>query len=209
MRPDASNFTRRRLRRRGPRSSDARIRRSERYSKFSSHSQSLLSALDCDLRESRSLQSIVSQPITIFHSNVRGFISHSDELLGQIRNLNFYPSFITLNETLLDASVEQIELSGYMLVSRRDRCNREGGGIALFCIPELFDSIVHLENDEDFERSWHTLHTDLGAILLVNWYRPPDNEADSISSLQTNLDRFHDDHVGTIINGDLNVHHVQ
>ena len=164
-------------------------------------------APDGDLSYSRSLPSVSSHPITILHSNIRGFISHSTELLGQIELLTTKPSFISLNETLLDASIEDLTLSGYTLVSRKDREDRQGGGIALFCLPEIFDTITHLE-DSKFERSWHTLHSDMGPVLLGIWYRPPDNEIESILALQSELDKHRDTHIASIIIGDMNVHHV-
>ena len=121
-----------------------------------------------DLSQSRSSSPVTFSEITILHMNIRGFLSHLAELEIYIDNLPNRPSIITLNETFLDKSVEHIQISGYLLVSRRDRTEREGGGIALFCLHKIFDLINHLSNSIEFERSWFTLHTDLDPILLCS-----------------------------------------
>lgn len=114
---------------------------------------------------------------------------------------------VAINETFLDKSVGIMNLSGYELVSRRDR-DSYGGGIALFCLTRFFDTITHLDNEADYERSWHTLHSNLGPILVCVWYRPPYAETSSIIDLQVQLDKYQYEHIGTIIVGDLNVHHL-
>ena len=68
------------------------------------------------------------------------------ELQAYIELLDKKPTFLALNETFLDKSVEIACFSGYSLVSRRDRCDgREKGGIALFCLKEFenFATLVH------------------------------------------------------------------
>ena len=54
------------------------------------------------------------------------------------------------------------------------------------------------------------LHTDVGPYLLGVWYRPPEpGELDSIRSLETELNRYAHEALGTILVGDLNVHHTR
>ena len=76
---------------------------------------------DDDLRKSRSLSSVDFQRLTIFHINIRELLSHAAELEAQIQLMEERPSIITLNERFLDNSVEDFTISGYILVSRRDR----------------------------------------------------------------------------------------
>ena len=65
-----------------------------------------------------------------------------------------FPSFVALNETLLDESSPQVTLEGYVLLSRRDRRDgRKGGGVLLFGKPEVATSVVFLEHSETDERS--------------------------------------------------------
>ena len=134
------------------------------------------------LCQSRPLSPVESYNITILHCNIRGFLSHTTELEGRLTLLSYKPMIITLNETFLDESVKAITLSGYSLISRRDR-DCHGGGIALFCLESIFDAITHLKDSEEYERSWHTLHSDLGPLLLCNWYRPPNPETASIDDI--------------------------
>ena len=105
--------------------------------------------------------------------------------------------------------MKSIKLSGYNLVSRRDRINREGGGIALFCLTRAFDTVTYLGDSDEFERSQHTLYTDTGPLLLCNWYRPPEHESESISELQLELDKYNDIYVGTVIIGDMNIYYLR
>ena len=52
------------------------------------------------------------------------------------------------------------------------------------------------------------MHTDFGALSLVVWYRPPGYaEINSILNLVPEHDEFSGSCVGTIVVGDVNVHH--
>ena len=60
-------------------------------------------------------------------------MSHRDKMVGALEQLDF-PTFVCLNEPLLlvTKTMRAIELLGYVLVSRLDRCNGSGwGGVAL------------------------------------------------------------------------------
>ena len=147
----------------------------------------------------------------IFHCNIRGYLSHRAELDGQLRMLDSPPAMVCLNETFLDESVadSQLGLSGYALVSRRDRRDgRSGGGILCFAAQRLAEQIVLCEHSEVDERTWHILHSDIGPILCGVWYRPPcGGETASISSCEEEWRRLSASYVASILVGDLNVHH--
>ena len=119
---------------------------------------------------------------------------------------------MALNETHLQRTVTELTLGGYSLVSRLDRRDgRKQGGIALFALPEVASSITLLEHaaDETHERSWHAIHADLGPILLCVWYRPPcPGEIASIIAFETEWRRLSSGFLGTLVVGDLNVHHL-
>ena len=54
------------------------------------------------------------------------------------------------------------------------------------------------------ERAWHTIHSDIGPILLAVWYRPPAaGEVVSISSFEDELNNLRESRVGVILVGDL------
>ena len=149
------------------------------------------------------------EQFSFFLINLRGFVSHSAELVATIEELGF-PTFVCLNETLLpgERAMPTIVLEGYSVVSRLDRRDNSGwGGIALFAKNGYEQCIVHVGDSEVTERSWHILHTDRGPMAVALWYRRPDpGEVSSIKSLEVEIPRFATDTVGTIVLGDLNVH---
>ena len=122
---------------------------------------------------------------------------------------------MALNETHLNAQTQEFKLPGYLQVSRRDRSRtkgdtRKGGGIALFVREDFCDCIVELEHSPTYERTWFLIFSDHGPLLFANWYRPPaPNEVDSINSFKLELTKLSENTIGSILVGDLNVHHVQ
>ncbi len=153
------------------------------------------------------------EDFSVFQCNIRGFISHRAELEGQLQLLSRAPALICLNETLLDDSVtnDQLRLGGYKLASRRDRDDgRTGGGIACFVADALAEQVVLIEHSRDHERSWHTIHSEIGPVLCGVWYRPPDpGEISSIRACEDEWRRLSGDVVATILVGDLNLHHTR
>ncbi len=118
---------------------------------------------------------------------------------------------VCLNETFLDESIDdrQLRLSGYTLVSRRDRRDgRTGGGILCFAAERLAENIVLCEHSDVDERTWHIVHSDIGPILCGVWYRPPcGGETASIASCEEEWRRLSGSYVASILVGDFNVHH--
>ena len=57
------------------------------------------------------------------------------------------------------------------------------------------------------ERVWMVLHTDIGPILVGNWYRPPDAPISHVDSLRDELARLSDGYIGVVLMGDMNIHH--
>ena len=130
------------------------------------------------------------------------------ELLVHLEYIGM-PSFVGITETWLTNLVGCISILGYSIVSRRDRCDgRQGGGIVFFARDSVASQIVHVGHSIEYERSWHILHTDIGAFCIGLWYRPPEyNEIASIHTLETEYNEFSLNCIGTIIVGDMNVHH--
>ena len=171
------------------------MRRTSRYNKPSSPE-----GLPCS--------SYAVEPLSIFHINVRGFVSHSDELSAVLTFEN-YLTYVGISETFLNDSVEDVDLPGYTLVSRRDRRNGSGGGICLFVKSELEDTIVHIADSTSHERSWHVIHADIGPILLGLNYRPPaKGDVSFVETLQEEFLARRDAHAATVLVGDFNVHEV-
>ena len=100
-----------------------------------------------------------------------------------------------------------MSIPGYALVSRRDRsCQSNRGGIASFARHDV-RNIVSIGDSEVAERSWHLLHTDLGSIAIVNWYRPGAAPLSHIESFAAEYEQYRHQFTSIIVAGDLNIHH--
>ncbi len=152
-----------------------------------------------------------TESFTFLFLNIQGYVSHEAELDALVEQSGF-PTFVGLNETFLpgEGVVKNVDLKGYVKVSRLDRRDGSGwGGILLFAKKGFEDFLVHVGDSSVAERSWHILHTDRGPISLSLWYRPPNRgEIDSITSLDHEIADFARDVSGHVIVGDLNVHEV-
>ena len=146
----------------------------------------------------------------IDHVNMRGLYSHSAELAAHFPRYG-YPSLITFNETFFNRAVQRVSLAGYVEVSRFDRRNgQDQGGITFFTRACYSERVVFLEHGGAFdERSWHCLHSDVGPVLICVCYRPPNRgELDSIYRFISEWSRLSASHIGTLVLGDLNIHHT-
>jgi hypothetical protein len=188
-----------RLRRRGPRSVEARAKRLEWNQKRHG-----VRTLNVDLTSFRS-----NVKLSIFHINIRSLSGHLAELTARINLLPELPTLICINETWLDKSIENIALAGYNVVGRHDRQDgRQGGGVILFARDCYANNVTLIEKSGDAERLWATIHSDLGPYLLCVWYRPPiPGETRTIESFRDELYKHRPDVIGTIVIGDINIHH--
>ena len=194
----------RRARRRGPRSAAAISRRSRRAPSGGARGEP---RADPPANISVSNLSISPLGFCILSVNIRSLLKNSAELCVRLRTLE--PDVIALTETWLDDSVASFHIPGYFSVSRRDRNDgRQGGGIALYAA-ERIRYVGHLEDSSDAERSWHMVHADVGPILLGIWYRPPDASDVHTTSLAAELQRLSHGMVGTVVVGDMNIHHAR
>ena len=142
--------------------------------------------------------------IKFMQLNVVSLLKHLDEI-----KLILYSNDIhicTLNETRLDASIDnhEIDIPHYSLV-RKDR-NRNGGGVAIY----VHESI-------NYERVEHSSLNDLEAILisiklknakpllLINWYRPPNSKSSIFDSYEDVLSFMETFHCYMILMGDINI----
>ena len=147
----------------------------------------------------------------LWHVNIRGLISHRAELTARIRMAKKKPQILCLNETFLDASVKDgvVEIEGYSIVGRRDRRDgRKCGGVAVYVQSQMAASVTLMQDSDTHERLWILVHSDLGPFLIASWYRPPEpGEVKSISTLREEWSELSREAIGTIITGDMNVHH--
>ena len=162
----------RRSRRRGPRSCSALQRRTAGRSKPPGSAGGEAPAL---------LPVSVSPPsqnsFTIMLYNMRSVNSKEKQAELYTHLDNFVPDVLAMTETWLDESTSKLSIPNYDLVSRRDRpgCvagELNHGGIAVYRRRGGI-SLTHLEDSELAERSWQSIHTNVGHLLLGLWYRPP------------------------------------
>ena len=73
---------------------------------------------------------------------------------------------------LTDAVGDAFTLAGYAVVARRDRKDRDGGGVCVFARSDI-TTIACLEKSDTAERCWLVLHTNRGPLLLGAWYWAP------------------------------------
>ncbi|CAE8658754.1 unnamed protein product [Polarella glacialis] len=139
---------------------------------------------------------------------MRSFLSYLAELEDYLEHLGS-PTFVCIIETFLDKSVIFPRISNYDLISRLGRRHdKTGGGIAFFARSCVSNCVVHEGDSDRFERTSHILHADQGPLLFGLWYRPPAyGEIDSITSLEAEVRCHAANVIGTILVGDMNVHH--
>ena len=117
----------------------------------------------------------------------------------------YKPHVLSLNETWLDDSFSDVELSlpGYQLV-RRDR-DRHGGGIAVYIAENL--SLNRLDTPADnIEALWFELSQPHSKkILFGAIYRPPNLDASTFTdSLEEMLNNHVNESLETVLLGDFN-----
>ena len=207
-----------RLRRRGPRSQAALLRRrTANDASRSSRGGAAVRAAEVRLRgddflpatlddrESTS-SGVVPSGFTFLLANIQGFMSKTAELAYLVERSNF-PTYIAFTETFLDKA-KSPNLHGYVQVSRLDRRTGEKqGGIILYAKEGFEKNIVHVGDSEVHERAWYIIHSDRGPVLFGLQYRRPNKgEIESIESLYDEIAKYDDQAIYTILMGDFNVH---
>ena len=202
-----------RLQRRGPRTADARQKWMMRASEHCKRRLFASSSAELEAEDTSENTDLKASKLVLWHVNIQGMISSAAELVARLRMSKIKPTIICINETFLDASIGDCPLEGYRLIGRRDRRwnlidERKCGGVAVYGLTEQADSMTLLKYSPDSERIWILVHTDLGPYLLGAWYRPPvPGEVDSIKSLRKEWCELNEDAIGTVVIGDINIHH--
>ena len=152
-------------------------------------------------------ESFQSRHFTIYSINIRCLLAHLSELHY---HLDLHkPDLVFVQETWLNSSIENICVPGYVILSRRDRSGDENRGGIIAFVREDVRCVVHLFDSSAAERSWHLLHTDIGSFALANWYRPGAAEDEALLSLRAELEEIVHNNLGTLVAGDLNIHHAR
>ena len=147
------------------------------------------------------------QSFTIWHVNIQGLRSHVADLVGRIRLATNTPHLLCLNETFLDQSIGDVAVEGYDVVARWDRA-KERGGVCVYACKQISENVTLMMKSVDAERVWCMVHTERGPYVLGAWYRPPNTESSTIETCEKEHDDVSSEALGTLLVGDLNVHHV-
>ena len=142
---------------------------------------------------------------TIYSINIQCLFAHLSELCCQLQEHE--PDIVFIQETWLDASTESFTVPGYKIIARRDRgINTNRGGILTLC-KSCLNTVVHIHSSGNYERMWHYIHTDIGCILLCNWYRSDFLPHDNFTSFVAEFEQYSHEAIANLVAGDLNIHH--
>jgi len=143
--------------------------------------------------------------LIVYCINIRCLLSKFGELQYHLNRMQ--PHILFIQESWLAKSVEEVDLEGYDCISRKDRFEIENrGGVIAYARNDL-GNIVFLANSIKAERSWHLLHTDIGDVILCNWYRPGNSDMEHIESFHEELGKYMPGCIGCLTAGDLNIRH--
>ena len=186
---------------RGCRSQDAVCRRAARFQ--------IRRSREADPGESRHespSHEFRLQPLHVLSCNFKSAMGKLGELRCLVEQRDI--QIICIQESWLDASVEDPELPNFYVVGRRDRSHGPNrGGVITYARVDC-NSIVCVKVSEHSERLWHLIQRDTGDIAFCNWYFSPSGEASELETLRTELKEMSGLAASVMIFGDLNVHHA-
>ena len=136
--------------------------------------------------------------------NINSLLKSIDQLRIIMQNSSI--DILAINETKIDHSVsdDEISIPGYYHI-RKDR-NRYGGGVLLY----VRESLPFSErNDLLISDSLEMLCIEITkphnkSFLIVTWYRPPNSEVSLFNEYETFLRKCDLENIEVIIMGDLN-----
>ena len=120
------------------------------------------------------LQRVTCKGLTMAHYNCNGLLSHIDQLRFAFKSTPF--DILALSETKLSMDILEGEFSipNYKTIFRRDRRNRNGGGV-LIMAKENLHAIPKPTITGDIETVWAEIQLPSAKpILIASCYRPPD-----------------------------------
>ena len=112
---------------------------------------------------------------------------------------------LAINETRLDSSIQNGEVSipGYTL-ERKDR-NRNGGGVALYIRDSInYNRLLDLPDDNMELISIQVSKPKAKPFIVCTWYRPPRSTTELMNRFEDVLQKFDSYHMEVDIIGDLN-----
>lgn len=135
--------------------------------------------------------------------NVNSLLKHIDEIRHVLRSTPF--DIFAINESKIDESIPDNEISipGYNLI-RKDR-NRAGGGVVLY----IRDNIPFSDREDLVPSSLEMVCAEINrphskSFLVCTWYRPPNSDMDLFNECEIFFQRCDADSRELILVGDLN-----
>ncbi|XP_068690306.1 uncharacterized protein [Montipora foliosa] len=135
--------------------------------------------------------------------NVNSLLKHIDEIRHVLRSTPF--DIFAINESKIDESIPDNEISipGYNLI-RKDR-NRAGGGVVLY----IRDNIPFSDRKDLVPSSLEMFCAEINrphskSFLVCTWYRPPNSDMDLFNECEIFFQRCDADSRELILVGDLN-----
>ena len=135
--------------------------------------------------------------------NINSLTKHIDELRIFVADKPF--DVLAINETKLDETIsdEQISLAEYSCL-RKDR-NKHGGGVCLFIRKSITHSRQFKTESENLEMlSIEVKNKNCKPFLITTWYRPPKASDDCFESFENYLKIADSKYKEIYILGDLN-----
>ena len=126
--------------------------------------------------------------VSVYTVNIQCLLARMHELILQLEAHR--PHVVLIQETWLDNTVESVTIPGYIVVSRRDRKQTANRGGILTLQREDFNGLLHIKDCGAEERSWHFLRLGFDTILLANWYRPGATIHDGFVNLYVELAEY-------------------
>ena len=138
--------------------------------------------------------------LNCMHINIRSILPKIDEL----QHIVHYYSIdcLSVNETLLNSSIPdgEISIKGFCLF-RNDR-DRNGGGVALYINENLSPCMIN--DNISSESVWVKVKVKYGHIIIGSIYRPPNSPVSYHDYIINDLDFISSFNYELIIMGDLN-----
>jgi hypothetical protein len=145
------------------------------------------------------------QPLHMLSCNIRSLMGKIRELRCFLEEHDIY--IVCIQESWLDASVENPVLPNYYVVARKDRSHKANRGGVITYARQDFNNVVLLKKSDHSERMWDLVQRDTGDIAFCNWYFSPAGEIAKIESLRHEIDKVSRLADSCMIFGDLGIHH--
>ena len=138
----------------------------------------------------------------IAHLNIRSLIAHIEEFRIYIKTRNF--DIISINETMLDYTISDHEISvpGCDFV-QNDR-HRNGGGVVLYIRNSINFKIRHDLMMDSLELSVEIFKPKVKSLIINTWYRPPNALIDIFDDFELCIQKMDTEDKEIIFIGDFN-----